>query len=80
MPKARKKAEPSAEKDAKPYAWMLDVPQMSVKNISKIDLKTRDSTNKQQPKRQSKFESTELFAERILALERRVDELERKLR
>lgn len=54
--------------------------QMNVKNISRLDFKTRDSTNKQHPKKQSKFESTELFAERILALERRVDELERKLR
>ena len=40
--KSRKKAEPKADAPAKPYAWMLDVPPVRVKNIrSAISLQDR---------------------------------------
>lgn len=55
--------------------------QMRIKNLEKLNLKPREAREQKQPSKQrSQFASTEVLAERLLMLEHRVEELEKKLR
>lgn len=55
--------------------------QMRIKNLEKLNLKPREAQEqKQSSKQRSQFAATEVLAERLLILERKVEELEKKLR
>lgn len=53
--------------------------QMHIQNISKLNLRTDPQKDQQRRKPSSQFESTEVLAEKILMLEKRIDELEKKI-
>lgn len=53
--------------------------QMHVQNISKLNLKTDPPKDQQRRKPLSKFDTVEVLAEKLLLLEKRVDDLERSM-
>ena len=52
---------------------------IKVQETSKIDYRTQEISGQKHSKKQSTFETTEVLAEKILMLEKRVEELERKI-
>lgn len=53
--------------------------QMHIQNISRLDLKPDPPKDQQRRKPLSQFDTVEVLAERLLLLEKRVDDLERRL-
>ena len=53
--------------------------QMNIQNISKLNFKVDPPKDQQRSKQSARFDTTEVLAEKILLLEKRVDELERRL-
>ena len=51
---------------------------IKVQETSKIDYRTQEISGQKHSKKQSAFETTEVLAEKILMLEKRIEELERK--
>lgn len=52
---------------------------IKVQETSKIDYRTQETSDRKRSRKQSAFETTEVLAEKVLMLEKRIEELERKI-